>query len=343
MANATQQSIRSIIRRSQLTPQQKLNILTFCTHERYEQNLCKTGHNFYAINQGKTWNKDFGVIPDNYHEIDVLPWHVGFDLVLCHTSCDRLITAKKIQNMYNIPIIRHTHVLPDVRLDVQNQIHSFNSIEVDHNSFISNYNRSAWGYGHENTSFIEHGIDYKFWSDNSNDEKERENVCISVVNQWPNRDWCCGWNLWKETVGFSEETMQASLPIKVLGDSPGLSEAAPSIESLRGSYRASSVFLNTSLHSPVPTVLMEAMASGCAIVSTNNCMIPEIIQHGENGLLADTADDLRASCQYLLNNPDESRRLGQNAQDTIKEKYNLERFVHNWNELFFGTIDNYRK
>jgi glycosyltransferase involved in cell wall biosynthesis len=88
---------------------------------------------------------------------------------------------------------------------------------------------------------------------------------------------------------------------------------------------------------------MEAMASGCAIVSTNNCMIPEIIQHGENGLLADTADELRASCQYLLNNPDESRRLGQNAQDTIKEKYNLERFVHNWNELFFGTIDNYRK
>lgn len=343
MANATQQAIRSIIRRSQLTPQKKLNILTFCTHERYEQNLCKTGHNFYSIIQGKTWNKDFGLIPNNYHEIDVLPWHIPFDLILCHTSCDRLTTAKKIQSMYNIPIIRHTHVLPDVRYNTDNQIYSFNSIDVEHNSFISNYNRSAWSCVGENTSFIEHGIDCDFWANGLNDKEKRDNVCISVVNQWPDRDWCCGWELWKETVGFSEQTMQSSLPVRVLGDSPGLSEPAPTIEVLRDSYRASSIFLNTSLHSPVPTVLMEAMASGCAIVSTNNCMIPEIITHGENGLLADTADELRASCEYLLNNPDEARKLGQNAQDTIQEKYNLERFVYNWNELFFETIDNYRK
>ena len=64
------------------------------------------------------------------------------------------------------------------------------------------------------------------------------------------------------------------MPIKVLGDSPGLSKPAESIEALREAYKTSSIFLNTSIHSPVPTVLMEAMASGCAVVSTNNCMIP---------------------------------------------------------------------
>ena len=133
------------------------------------------------------------------------------------------------------------------------------------------------------------------------------------------------------------------LPVKVLGSSPGFSEPADSIEDLRDAYKSASVFLNTSIHSPVPTVLMEAMACGCAIVSTNNCMIPEIIQHGENGLLADTADELRASCQFLLDNPQEARRLGENARNTIKDNYSLDRFTKNWNDLFFKVIRDYKK
>ena len=339
VSRASQQSIRSIVRRSTLTKNQKLNILTFCTHERYEQNLCRTGHNFYSINHGKTWNTDFGKIPENYEEGDVAPWHINFDLILCHTSCERMSLAKQLQALFNIPILRHTHVLPDVRFNVSAQVAAFNSIPVEHNSFISSYNMSQWGnYKNINTSVIEHGVDVDFWS--GGEEPERQNNLLSVVNQWPDRDWCCGWELWKETVNFQTPSQ---MPIKVLGDSPGLSKPAESIEALREAYKTSSIFLNTSIHSPVPTVLMEAMASGCAVVSTNNCMIPEIIQHGQNGLLADTADELRASCQYLLDNPSKARELGEAAKNTMRDKFNLQRFVDDWNDLFFNVIDNYRK
>lgn len=339
VSRASQQSIRSIVRRSTLTKNQKLNILTFCTHERYEQNLCRTGHNFYSINHGKTWNTDFGKIPENYEEGDVAPWHINFDLILCHTSCERMSLAKQLQALFNIPILRHTHVLPDVRFNVSEQVAAFNSIPVEHNSFISSYNMSQWGnYKNINTSVIEHGVDVDFWS--GGEEPERQNNLLSVVNQWPDRDWCCGWELWKETVNFQTPSQ---MPIKVLGDSPGLSKPAESIEALREAYKTSSIFLNTSIHSPVPTVLMEAMASGCAVVSTNNCMIPEIIQHGQNGLLADTADELRASCQYLLDNPSKARELGEAAKNTMRDKFNLQRFVDDWNDLFFNVIDNYRK
>ena len=37
-----------IIRAATRKPTEKLNILTFPTHERYESMLAKTGHNFYA-------------------------------------------------------------------------------------------------------------------------------------------------------------------------------------------------------------------------------------------------------------------------------------------------------
>jgi len=333
-----QVSIKSMVRRATMQDSDKLNILTFCTHERYEQNLCKTGHNFYSIKRGKVWNKDYGEIPENYQEIEVLPWHIQFDLVLCHTSCERLQFSKNLQTMYNIPILRHTHVLPDIRFDVDQQVSAFNAISVDHNSFISDYNMNAWGnQKSDTTSFIEHGMDYEFWQ--TGEDLERENVLLSVVNEWPNRDWCCGWNLWNEII----KTKEGVLPVKVLGNSPGFSEPAEDIEALRDAYKSSSIFLNTSIHSPVPTVLMEAMACGCAVVSTNNCMIPEIIQHGENGLLADTADELRASCQFLLDNPDEARRLGENARNTIKDNYSLDRFTKNWNDLFFKVIRDYKK
>ena len=46
----------------------KLNILTFQTHERYEEQLCKTGHNFYAFNLDgmKQWNTKYAPMPENY-------------------------------------------------------------------------------------------------------------------------------------------------------------------------------------------------------------------------------------------------------------------------------------
>ena len=125
------------------------------------------------------------------------------------------------------------------------------------------------------------------------------------------------------------------------GNSPGFSEAAKDINHLKQIYQSSRIFYNTSLHSPVPTVLMEAMACGCAIVSTNTCMIPEIIEHGKNGLLSNDPNELRQFLQMLMSNEDLAKQLGEEARKTVVEKFGLKRFIESWNNLLYDTVENY--
>ena len=343
-AKATPEAIRSIMRRPHIgphkSPEKELNILTFCAHERYEQSLCNAGHEFYSFDfTGKLWDEDYGKIPDNYHPVQNIPTYIDFDLIFWHLAGD-INVAKKIRDDLNIPIVLIVHTLPNINIDVPQQIKWFGELshDIDKVVFISDFNRAAWGCSESNATYVEHGIDCDFWCDH--EEQPRDNVCLSVVNNWPNRDWCCGWELWKDTIGAGTADQ---LPVRVFGKSPGYSEPAESIEHLRQMYHSARIFYNTSLHSPVPTVLMEAMACGCAVVSTETCMIPEIIKHGENGLISNDPQQLKKHLDTLLKDEEMAAELGKNAQKTIQEQYSLPSFVDNWNNLFYSAIREYKE
>ena len=64
--------LAQIIRAATREQNEKLNILTFPTHERYESMLAKTGHNFYAYRaEGiKDWNETYAKMPENYIVLD---------------------------------------------------------------------------------------------------------------------------------------------------------------------------------------------------------------------------------------------------------------------------------
>ena len=63
-------------------------------------------------------------------------------------------------------------------------------------------------------------------------------------------------------------------------------------------------------------------------------MIPEIIQHGVNGFISNDMDELRETLILLLNNPDIAERVGKEARATILDKFNVDMFVENWNQIF---------
>lgn len=319
MLNQTKNIIKS------LTKRDKYNILTFDTHERYQTQLCKTGHNFFSFRYEncKEWNTNYADIPSNYY---ILPKHsvpngVDIDIVLSQSKFGQFQMSSKILQNFNVPFISLEHTLPIPNWPNQ-QLQAFRQMKGDLNVFISEYSVNQWQIESDN-NVIHHCVDTELFSSSN---EERDKVVLSVANDFINRDYCLNYSGWKR--------ITENIPTKVVGDTPGLSEAASCTEELVEAYQKSLVFLNTSTISPVPTSLLEAMSCGCAIVSTATCMIPEIIENGVNGFISNDEEELKSRIKELLDNPDLATKMGNAARETIIEKFSEDKFITNWNNLF---------
>ncbi len=71
--------------------------------------------------------------------------------------------------------------------------------------------------------------------------------------------------------------------------------------------------------------LLEAMSVGCAVIGSRTAPVEEVIDHMENGLLVDFFDKNALSDQILmlLDNSDLRKKLGNNARNTIIDRYDL--------------------
>lgn len=331
---------RAIIRDSLRNSKEKLNILTFPTHERYQTNLAKTGHNFYLWqSEGiKPWVEDYAKVPENTtllnpsKGVNQIPNYLDIDIVLSQNKFGQFGIANQISSQIYAPLISLEHTLP-MESWPESHLRELHQMRGIRNVFISKYSLGKWGWSDKECEIIHHGVDTELFSPDQS--VVREPRVLSVVNDWVNRDWCCGYNLWQQITGYP----QSELPIHVVGDTPGLSSSAPSIEALVEQYRKSRIFLNTSLISPVPTSLLEAMSCGCAIVTTSTCMIPEIIENGKNGYISNNPQELRSYVDKLLGDESLAKEMGDNARKTIESNFSLDIFVERWKALFESCLE----
>lgn len=88
-------------------------------------------------------------------------------------------------------------------------------------------------------------------------------------------------------------------------------------------YRRCDVFVLPTIGDAFPMALLEASASGLALVSTNVGGIPDIVENGKNGLLIPPNDDnaLESALRFLVEHPEIARRFG-----SVARTHSLERF-----------------
>lgn len=324
--------VQNIINKANKPSKEKYNILTFNTHERYQSQLAKTGHNFYAFmhENAKEWFPGHADRPENYY---ILPKNtvpsIDFDMILCQSKFGQYQITSQIKSALRLPIISLEHTLPIPNWPVA-QLDAMRNMVGDVNVFISDYSAKQWNLDAPYV-VINHSIDSEKYK--PEDSKIRKPQVLSVVHDFINRDYCCNYSGWKR--------ITEGLPTRVVGDTPGLSKQSPSEMDLIKEYQSSQIFLNTSTISPIPTALLEAMSCGCAVVTTATCMIPEIIENGVNGFLSNSEEELQNYIKLLLIDSKLREELGNNARQSVIENFSESAFINNWNEVFnhaYGVI-----
>ncbi len=107
-------------------------------------------------------------------------------------------------------------------------------------------------------------------------------------------------------------------------------------------YAKASIFVLSSQKEGFPNVLLEAMASGCAVVSFDCPHGPrEIIDNMINGILVENQNrkKLAQTMQRLMNDAELRDRLSKEAIK-VKEKYQMEKIAKQWEEIFKRVVYN---
>jgi glycosyltransferase involved in cell wall biosynthesis len=104
-------------------------------------------------------------------------------------------------------------------------------------------------------------------------------------------------------------------------------------------YAEHDIFVFPSIVEGLPNVLMEAMAGGMPVITTETCGMPDIIENDFNGLLIPPANAsaLEEAILRLANCEDLRRKLGMDARATM-ERFTWERSARMVESLYKRTL-----
>lgn len=93
---------------------------------------------------------------------------------------------------------------------------------------------------------------------------------------------------------------------------------------------------------PLPTVVLEAMASGKPVVGYKHGGICEMVKDGYNGLLADVnnPEDLAAKIDTVLSDDEFRITMGGRSRQRLLEKFSYASYVNNFSETYEGLVKN---
>jgi glycosyltransferase involved in cell wall biosynthesis len=117
-------------------------------------------------------------------------------------------------------------------------------------------------------------------------------------------------------------------------------------DELLGLYRQADLFVLASRvaadgdRDGLPNVLMEAQSQGLACVATRVSAIPELVLHGETGLLvpAEDAGALTRAIDALIRDPGQRDALGRAGERRVRRDFGMESGVAQLLERFAGAV-----
>lgn len=110
-----------------------------------------------------------------------------------------------------------------------------------------------------------------------------------------------------------------------------------------GIYQLFDIFVLPSTNpDPLPTVVLEAMATGKPIVGYRHGGVCEMVKEGYNGLLAEVRNpaDLAKKIEMLLVDEKIRKAMGKNSRKRLLERFSIEAYIQNYSNEYDKLIKN---
>lgn len=189
---------------------------------------------------------------------------------------------------------------------------------------VTHYNRLMWDNGRAPTVVIEHSVAI----DPSIRYSGHIERGITVINGMQKRPRIAGYDIFQhaqhrtplEAVGMGTEEFGG------LGDVP-----YRDLHRRVAEYR---YLFSPIRYTSLPLAVIEAMTIGMPVVALATTELPTVINNGVTGFISCDIDKLIDAMQFLLTNPDEARRIGENARVAAGVRFGLDRFIQDWQHAF---------
>jgi hypothetical protein len=272
--------------------------------------------------RGNTFPFGANVIEIPFEEVP----HTQFDCILFQTNRNYLVDQFLLlsEEQRNLPRIYLEHDPPrnhpvDTRHIMQDREMLF--VHVTH------FNKLMWDNGSINTHVIEHGVIEPRAHYTGELEKG-----IVVINNLPARGRLLGLDIFLE--------VRKHVPLDLVGmGSEGLSLGEvlhPQLPEFTSRYR---FFFNPIRWTSLGLAICEAMMIGIPVVGLATTELSSVINNGQSGFIHTDIYYLIEKMKLLLENRQHAVELGKAGKRIAKERFNIERFTHEWKELFQLAID----
>jgi len=193
---------------------------------------------------------------------------------------------------------------------------------------VTHFNNLMWNNNNTPSKVIDHGV----MVDESVKYTGELNKGIVVINGIVKRGRRLGYDVF--------EKVRQKIPLDIVGmfseDAGGLGEINNrKLSSFIAKYR---FFFNPIRYTSLGLSVCEAMMTGVPVVGLATTEMAVTIKNDFSGYVHTDVDFLIDKMQMLLENRYKALELGRGAQQTAKERFNIERFKRDWLNTFETAV-----
>lgn len=306
----------------------RLRILTWHVHGNYLWYLTQVPHEFFLVTDaGRTPHHSgrSGTLPwgDNVHDAPIDQVRdMAFDLVLYQSRAEYEAERASVLSpaQQRLPAVYLEHDPPLESPTDQRHWADDGRNTIVH---VTGFNALMWEHRESPVEVIEHGI--RLLADARYDG--REPTGLVVANNLGTRGRRLGPDVFLR--------LREQVPLTLVGmgslELGGQGEVANrDLPAFMANYR---FFFNPIRYTSLGLSVLEAMMVGLPIVGLATTEMSTVIVNGVNGWLDTRPERLVPVMRQLIADPALARQWGDAARRTAQERFGIQRFIHDWDDL----------